>query len=1105
MKNFSRKTILASLVSFALLALLAAFIGGDAIRAEADLAASKSGRFISAYGDLNVIVTDDFGSSSERPAASSTVYEVVIDGSVYPAVVPADTRRKYSKRNIPLAGTLADGKFILDENPFKIIAPTEYADRNVDAGRIGEAGVASEIGGRVEYFPTRPAFEKRLREQLQAEAKIGPDQSPEAAARPWTEGVKTVLFIRIDFSDAPGGVGTEQQTLDMMNNQVNPFFAANSYNKASFQTTVTPVLRMPKPRTHYAQAPNTQIILQEDARIVASEAGFDTNQFNLDVVSYGQPFTNFCGGRSCALVGAKGMWLDVNGYVWWAVAHELGHNFGLFHATLWTPTDGSPIGTGSAVDYGDAYDLMGLGSDSGKHFNGSYKRALDWLTDANVRTVTTDGIYRIYAHDIASEGGIRALKIGKDNTKDYWITKRQLSGNSYLYDGAQFHWKYFGGNTYSALLDMNTPGDYLADHPLQPGQTFYDGQTRTKFSVMNTGTPPETVDVKVEFSVGCTYSLVSSSQSFPAAGGIGYIVLNTQSGCLPTVNDNGKWVQIVQARKGAGLASVDFIVMPNFGAARTAAINVAGQIFTVNQSAVATACVAAPAGIVAWWRGEGNALDETGRNGGVLRNPTATISGGLIGGAFRTGDFVDYFSFGQIAYVPDSPSLALTNSLTIEGWIRLNAFDSYVQGSVIRRATIDSSSPAYAVDIIDRRPRFVINSASNSSTPVSVLGPQMFFGELVHFAAVLDADAGTMKIYINGEVADQKQTAARPYANLPAGGAVWIGDRSSTVDYSIDELTVYNRSLSTSEIQNIYNAGTASADAAGKCPFSHVQATPFDFDGDRRADLSVYARPGAQASWQVLGSQASYSAYPFGLNTDKIAPADYDNDGRTDYGVFRNGVWYMQLSGGGYGQLQWGATGDVPQAADFTGDGRIDLGVWRPSNGTWYVLDLNNYQYSIVQWGQSGDKPVAGDYDGDGAADFAVYRPSNGVWYLLQSTAGSGGLQFGVAEDLTVPADYDGDGKTDVAVFRPSTASWYILRTGDWGVTARQIGQGTDFPAPADYDGDGKTDIALWKPGAGMRRGEWLIVQSHDNQTRLEYFGEPTDVSAPSAFTNLSY
>jgi hypothetical protein len=265
--------------------------------------------------------------------------------------------------------------------------------------------------------------------------------------------------------------------------------------------------------------------------------------------------------------------------------------------------------------------------------------------------------------------------------------------------------------------------------------------------------------------------------------------------------------------------------------------------------------------------------------------------------------------------------------------------------------------------------------------------------------------------------------------------------------------------------------------------------TQFDFDADGRADYAVF-RPD-NGVWYLNQSNAGFSAVSFGLASDKLVPADYDGDRKTDVAVYRGGVWYLLKSRDGFTAVSFGLPEDIPQPADFNGDGIAELAVYRPSNGVWYTFNLVNNQFNAVSFGTTGDKPVVGDYDGDGRADYAVYRPSNGFWYLLRSSAGFGSFAFGIASDKPVPADYDGDGKTDAAVFREGV--WHILRSNQ-GYTGIQFGIPTDIPAPADYDGDGKADVGVY------RKGVWHVLWSGTQLAASAGFGNETDKPVSNTF-----
>ena len=273
---------------------------------------------------------------------------------------------------------------------------------------------------------------------------------------------------------------------------------------------------------------------------------------------------------------------------------------------------------------------------------------------------------------------------------------------------------------------------------------------------------------------------------------------------------------------------------------------------------------------------------------------------------------------------------------------------------------------------------------------------------------------------------------------------------------------------------------------------SNTSKTRFDFDGDGKADISVF-RPSVGGWYISRSSDGAFSSTLFGQNGDLIAPADFDGDGKTDISVFRDGFWYrLNSSTGVFVGLQFGSAGDKPVPGDFDGDGKADISVFRPSNGTWYRLNSSNGAFTGNQWGTTGDLPQIADFDGDGKSDLAVFRPSTGAWYAsLSSNNAFFNVTFGTNGDIPTPADYDRDGKTDVAVFRPSNGTWYLQRS-QLGFTGIQFGADGDLPVAADYDGDGKADVAVFRNGA------WYLNRTTAGFTGV-WFGTSTDQPIPKA------
>ena len=237
----------------------------------------------------------------------------------------------------------------------------------------------------------------------------------------------------------------------------------------------------------------------------------------------------------------------------------------------------------------------------------------------------------------------------------------------------------------------------------------------------------------------------------------------------------------------------------------------------------------APSGLVSWWRGEGNARDSAGEADGALYR----------GVRFASGQVSQCFAFDGISSginVPDVPALALTSSLTIECWLLVTEAPT-APGMVLFRGDIRSGLDPYYVSVEPRAGTsgmlgFVVWGADNTNAWVNAPMPLVAW---THVAAVLEVNncaGGTdrMRLYTNAVVAAETNTTVRPLGALDPDfqPGVGIGNHSSQpgrFNYPfrglIDELRVYSRALSDSEIQAIYNAG-----GAGKLSWSPRQGQP---------------------------------------------------------------------------------------------------------------------------------------------------------------------------------------------------------------------------------------------------------------------------------------
>ncbi|WP_425400228.1 SdrD B-like domain-containing protein [Aeoliella sp.] len=122
--------------------------------------------------------------------------------------------------------------------------------------------------------------------------------------------------------------------------------------------------------------------------------------------------------------------------------------------------------------------------------------------------------------------------------------------------------------------------------------------------------------------------------------------------------------------------------------------------------------------------------------------------------------------------------------------------------------------------------------------------------------------------------------------------------------------------------------------------------------------------------------------FGYGTVDDQPVTGDWNGDGIATIGVFRGGVWQLDVDGDGRftdadHTVAFGGNG-TPVVGDWNGDGIDDLAVY--AGGQWTLDSNGNLEHDAVDrvfdMGTIDDKPIAGDWNGDGIDEPAIYTPT---------------------------------------------------------------------------------------------------------------------------------
>lgn len=220
-------------------------------------------------------------------------------------------------------------------------------------------------------------------------------------------------------------------------------------------------------------------------------------------------------------------------------------------------------------------------------------------------------------------------------------------------------------------------------------------------------------------------------------------------------------------------------------------------------------CVEPPSGLVTWWPGNGNADDIFGGRHGTLQG----------GATFAPGRVGDAFSFNGMTSYVDAPGLQdvlITNQITIAAWVNATAYagpNGYCCAHIVGLDTPGVWMTHFAIN--PSNPYLWTNNGLFAQDP-----SPLALGQWQHLVATFDGT--TAKWYTDGVLRAQQSFNGV----LPIGTTTRIG--AAVVEFRpfnglIDEVQIFDRALTTQEIQSVFAAGSAGmCSALAPGPFAYV-------------------------------------------------------------------------------------------------------------------------------------------------------------------------------------------------------------------------------------------------------------------------------------------